>query len=215
VHSTGSTRAALPGWVRVQVWTGVVPLAGFFVTHLALQASALWGPRTYASVVGLDRSTLGLAVQIVLIYLPLVVHAVLGAARFSRRDSAATPAWAGRFGRPVQQLSAAVLLIFVLAHFCEFPYRLWTGVIAPSDYYPDLCARLSSTAWGGIPLVAIGYLLGVAAAALHGAHGLYHAGFSLGLIRAERARRWAGACCALGVSLFSLGALIIIDLATG
>jgi succinate dehydrogenase / fumarate reductase cytochrome b subunit len=198
----------------VQVWTGVVPLAGFLVLHLALQASALWGPRTYASVVGLERSPAGWAAQILLIYLPLVIHAALGAARVATRaDSGEPSAWAGPFGRPAQQLSAAVLLIFLVAHFCEFPYRLWTGVIAPSDYYPELCARLSSTAWGGIPLVAIGYLLGIAAAALHGAQGLYHAGLSLGLV--PSGRRWAGACCALGVSLFALGALIVIDLATG
>jgi succinate dehydrogenase / fumarate reductase cytochrome b subunit len=200
----------------VQVWAGVVPLAGFLIAHVVLQASALWGPLAYARVAGFERSPVMMGATVVLIYVPLVVHAALGIARVSRpAEGDAARFWAGPLGRPLQQLSAAVLLIFVAVHIGDFPYRRWTGEIVASDYYPELCARLSSTSWGGVPLVAIGYLVGVAAAALHGAHGLYHAGLSLGVIEAERGRRWAGACAALGVGLFGLGALIVIDLATG
>jgi succinate dehydrogenase cytochrome b subunit len=216
VLSRGSSLTALPGWVRVQIWAGVVPLAGFLIAHLLLQASALWGPLAYARVTGFARTPLVSGAQLLLIYVPLSVHVALGVARVSRRaEGDGARFWAGSLGARVQQSSAAVLLVFVLAHVGQLPYRLWTGEIVPSDYYSELCARLSSTSWGGVPLVAIGYLVGIAAAALHGAHGLYRAGLSLGIIEAERGRRWGGACAVLGASLFGLGALIVIDLATG
>jgi hypothetical protein len=108
-----------------------------------------------------------------------------------------------------------VLLVFLLVHIYEFRFRLWTGVLAPGDYYAELCASLSSTRWGGVPAVAIGYLLGLAAGALHGARGLYRGGLALGLVATGRERRWARCCGALGIGLFGLGALIVIDLATG
>jgi succinate dehydrogenase cytochrome b subunit len=215
VLSRRSSPPLVPGWVRVQVWTGIVPLAGFLIAHLLSQASALWGPIAYATVAGFERSPLVIAAQIVLIHVPLVVHVALGILRVSRRaEGDGARGSAGPLG-PLQPLSGAVLLVFLLAHVSEFPYRLWTGELAPSDYYPELCARLSSTSWGGVPLVAMGYLVGIAAAALHGAHGLYHAGLRLGVIAAEGGRRWAGACGVLGVGLFGLGAMIVIDLATG
>ena len=57
-----------------------------------------------------------------------------------------------------------------------------------------------------------GYLLGVAAGAFHLAQGVYHA--CLGWELAPR-RVVARCCGALGAGLFLLGALTIIELATG
>ena len=107
------------------------------------------------------------------------------------------------------------MLVFLLSHIWQFRVRVWTSVITPSDYYAELCASLSSTWWGGVPLVAIGYLLGTAAATLHGALGLYRAGLTLRWVGEGRQRLWGRCCAALALSLFGLGALIVIDLATG
>jgi hypothetical protein len=56
--------------------------------------------------------------------------------------------------------------------------------------------------------------VGVSAAAIHGAQGLYRVGVSYG-IGPRRRRLLARFCAALGLALFVLGALIVIDLATG
>lgn len=205
-----------PLWVRVQLWTGLLPLAGYLAVHLLRQASVFWGQRTYSVWGAAEPTALRLGLAIVLVYLPLLVHAGLGLRRLSSPVDAFGQAGLRRpVRRVLQQLSAAVLLVFLLLHVWQFAVPSWTGTLAQSDYYPELCASLSSTHWGGIPWVAIGYLLGVAAAALHGAHGLYHGLLGLGFIRPGRERVWARCCGAFGLSLFGLGALIVIDLATG
>ncbi len=195
----------------------MVFLAGYLVVHLLAQASALFGAQAHALVSGIGRRSAWLIpVEIGLVYLPLGIHVLLGAGRVARAPAApGEQGWAGPLGRRVQQLSGAVLLVFSIAHVWQFRVPAWRGELLPGDYYPALCASLSSTAWGGVPIVAMAYLLGVAAAALHGAHGLYHAGLSLGWIRAARRERWGLCCKALGGLVFGLGALIVIDLATG
>jgi hypothetical protein len=194
-----------------------VPLAGYLVVHLLSQASAFGGPLAYAARVG-SPSLLSLVLEIALVYAPLLVHVSLGACRVASGQSEAQGEGAG--GRALsigsmQRLSALVLLVFLLSHIWQFRVRVWTSVITPSDYYAELCESLSTTWWGGVPLVAIGYLLGTAAAALHGALGLYRAGLTLRWVADGRQRLWGRCCAALAVSLFGLGALIVIDLATG
>ncbi len=211
-----TSSAGAPLWVLVQLWAGLLPLAGYLLIHLVRQASVLWGQRAYSTWGVAEPTPWRLGLSIVLVYLPLLVHASLGLARLSRPvDAPGEGGWPRPLGRALQQLSAAVLLVFLLVHLWQLSVPSWTGALAPSDYYPELCASLSSTRWGGIPWVAIGYLLGVAAAAQHGAQGLHHGLLALGVIRPGRERIWARCCVALGLSLFGLGALIVIDLATG
>lgn len=203
----------------------MVPLAGYLVVHLLTQASALWGPRAHSVWGSAEPRVSWLVLELTCIYLPLGLHVGLGLRRLARPLEVATrappEASPGTGAAPssleplIQPASGAVLLIFLLVHVLEFRLPLWTGALAPSDYYPELCASLSSTRWGGIPLVAIGYLLGLGAAALHGAHGLYQGALRLGLVATPRRRLWGSCCGALGLGLFGLGALIVIDLATG
>jgi hypothetical protein len=50
---------------------------------------------------------------------------------------------------------------------------------------------------------------------VHGAHGVYRAALGLGLIGGSRERPWRLCCGGFGVALFTVGALIVIDLASG
>ena len=195
-----------------------MPLAGYLVVHLLSQASAFGGPLAYAARVGSSPSLFSLVLEVGLVYVPLLVHVSLGAWRVAYGEGEAPREGAASEHLSIatlQRVSALVLLLFLLSHIWQFRVRVWTSVITPSDYYAELCASLSSTWWGGVPLVAIGYLLGTAAAALHGALGLYRAGLTLRWVGEGRQRLWGRCCAALAVSLFGLGALIVIDLATG
>jgi succinate dehydrogenase / fumarate reductase, cytochrome b subunit len=212
----GRPSARVPIGDRLQIGLGLLPLAGYLVAHLVTQASALWGPRAHAVWGSAEPRPLWFGLEVAVIYLPLLVHVGLGARRVARRPALVRERiGAASLGPLIQPLSGLVLLGFLLVHVYEFRFRLWTGVLAPSDYYPELCASLSSTRWGGVPGVAIGYLLGIAAAALHAAHGLHRGALALGLVAAGRERAWGRCCSALGIGVFGLGALIVIDLATG
>jgi succinate dehydrogenase / fumarate reductase cytochrome b subunit len=210
MHAPGSPSSPAPVWQRVFVWTGAVPLAGFVLVHVLAQGAALWGPNAYARLVARATSPWSLLLDLLLVYVPLLLHAALGLRRAVGAGGSGASA-----AEIVQRLSAVALLVFLLLHVWQFPARVWRGELDPVDYYPELCASLSSTAWGGVPLVAIGYLVGVAAAALHGAGGVYRAALSSGLVSAARQRLLLRCCSAVGVAVFVLGALIVIDLATG
>lgn len=190
---------------------GAVPLAGYLVLHLTTQASALAGAEGYAALTrAVDRIPGLLGLEVLVIYLPLSFHVIAGLARPPLRSAGETGPW----WRPLQLVSGLVLLAFLGFHFWQFRWRLWTGELARADFYPELCASLSSTARGGVPLVALAYLAGVAAAAFHAARGLARAASTWRFARG-RQRLLARACAGFGFGLFVLGALIVIDLATG
>jgi succinate dehydrogenase/fumarate reductase cytochrome b subunit len=218
VSLQGESGLVLPRWVRLQIALGAVPLAGYLSLHLLTQLSALWGPNAHARWGGLPASPVWIGLEVAFVYLPLLLHVGLGVRRLlqpAAAAGAASEAAQSPLSRQLMRVSGAVLLVFLLVHIGELRLRAWTGALVPSDYYPALCAGLSSTRWGGVPLSAFGHLLGVAAAAHHGASGLYQGVLGLGLIGAQRADAFRRCCIALGFGWFVLGALIVIDLATG
>ena len=211
-----------PAWLRWHSLLGVVPLAGYLLLHLLEQVLALRGSALQRGFQALlDRSAVVSALELGLIYLPLCLHAglglciVAGTETGSRAASAPDRAWPLGSGRVLRRLSACALLLFLVFHVWQFQGRLWLGELQRVDFLPELCASLSSTAFGGVPFVAIGYLLGVAAAALHAALGLYHACCSWGWVTPPQRERLRRACVLGGLGLFATGALIIVQFATG
>jgi succinate dehydrogenase / fumarate reductase cytochrome b subunit len=191
-------------------------LAGFLLVHLAVQASALWGWELHrCTSAALDQIPLAVGLEIVCIYLPLVVHFALGAVgpRYSEEPVTAAPADSPK--RVLLRLSALALLAFLAFHLWQFRWRLWTGQIDRADMFPELVASLSSTVFGGVPLTAVAYLIGIAAAVLHGVHCVYAVCRDFQLVSRGRQRALGRGCAAAGVALFLLGATVVIDLATG
>jgi succinate dehydrogenase/fumarate reductase cytochrome b subunit len=209
-----------PNWLRWHSLLGAVPLAGYLLLHLVGQVLSLSGSPLQRRLQDLlERSPLALSLELMLVYVPLAAHAALG---LWRVRSPSLPAgaerdgnWPVSWGNALQRLSALALLVFLVLHVWQFEGRLWAGELRRADFFPVLCASLSSTAFGGVPLVALGYLFGVAAASVHLAQGLYHASLSWGLVAPARRQRLGRACVLGGFTLFAAGALIIIDLATG
>jgi succinate dehydrogenase / fumarate reductase, cytochrome b subunit len=212
-------KAALPSapmWLRWHSLLGVVPLAGYLLLHLGAQSIALWDASFERWLHGAqERRLLTRALELGLIYAPLSLHVALGVRRVLSRAPAVAARSSPGWGSRAQWLSALVLVIFLAAHIWQTQGRRWTGELDGRDLLPELCASLSSTAFGGVPLVAIGYLLGIAAAAFHAAHGLYRAGVSSGLVTSSGEPRLARACVLAGLGAFVLGALMVVQLATG
>lgn len=211
-----------PNWLRWQALLGAVPLAGYLLLHLVGQVLSLSGSPLQRWLQDLlERSPLALSLELVLVYAPLAGHAALGVWRVAGHSpnqpgaSAPDGNWPVSWGPALQRLSALVLFVFLVLHVWQFEGRLWSGELRRADFFPVLCASLSSTALGGVPLVALGYLFGVAAASVHLAQGLYHASLSWGLVAPAQRARLGRACVLGGIVLFAAGAGIIIDLATG
>jgi succinate dehydrogenase / fumarate reductase cytochrome b subunit len=68
----------------------------------------------------------------------------------------------------------------------------------------------------GVPLIAVGYLAGIAAICYHLANGLVNFCFSWGITTSKRAsRRVAGLAGLLAIVLFAMGANLVLYFATG
>ena len=205
-----------PTWLRWHSLLGVVPLAGYLLLHLGGQSLALWN-RSFEHWLhrAPERPLLSGVLALVLIYVPLLLHITLGVRRaFSQVPALSARASLGA-GRRVQGWSGLVLLAFLAAHVWQMEGQRWTGELDARDLLPELCSSLSSTAFGGVPLVALGYLLGIAAAAFHAAHGVYRAALGSGLVSSRGEPFLARACVLAGLGAFLLGALRVVQLATG
>ncbi|MBN2197557.1 MAG: hypothetical protein JW751_32560 [Polyangiaceae bacterium] len=157
-----------------------------------------------------------LLLEIFGVAIPLAFHALFGillafAARPRLRGNAGTR----QSAYLLQRATGVVVVAFVLFHVGEVRLTSLRGIIDETDYFPHLCALLSGTVHG-VPLRAILYLLGLAAATYHLANGLRGFCFGWGLTTSRRASQRVGAAsAALGLALFALGATTVVYFATG
>jgi succinate dehydrogenase / fumarate reductase cytochrome b subunit len=196
--------------------TGVVPLGAFVVLHVALYARALGGREA------LERALPGeslpfLAFEVVFVWLPLAYHALYGSfLALSSTQSLGQAPYVRRSVHLLQRLSGLVVLVFIVYHAWQLRAPLARGSMTRNDLFFALVEALSSTTGLGVPLVALGYLVAMAATAFHFARGLLAACSAWGVVRSERSIKLASwACGLLAVGLFWLAASTVIYLATG
>ena len=155
---------------------------------------------------GLAANPLEPFVTAIFVGIPLAYHALYGITRVLRAPADAEESG---YKRPrldlLMRVSSVVLLVFIVAHVVE----MRMGRV-PSGIHTKLTMDLSSTKWG-VPLVAFGYLLGVAAVAFHLAYGC----FAVLESRGRASRRAAIVSIASGAILFVLGSATVISFAGG
>jgi len=201
--------------------TGVIPLAAFTVLHLARKASAIQGREAFLHATeGTEASpflaALFTGLDIVFIFLPLLVHALVGLlivldASYNVGTYPRNRNWMFT----LQRVSGVLALGFVAYHLYELRVPRLLGKLRASDVFDTLCADLSTT-MGGVPVIALVYVLGVAAVSFHLANGLWGALCSWGITVSQRAQRVAATCLGVvGLIVFVLGANTTVYFATG
>lgn len=197
---------------------GAVPLGAFLVLHLWTTAHGMNGREAYERAVAesYDRP-LFVVLELVFVYVPLLFHAGYGLQILvSGRPNVRRYPTAKNWGYVMQRVTGVLALAFIVYHAGQFRLPVLLGTMEPTDFFPQLCASLSSTSWGGLPLVAAAYLIGVAACAFHFSNGLVGFCFSWGLTVSEKATRRASTFFGIvGLALFAYGALTVIYFATG
>jgi succinate dehydrogenase / fumarate reductase cytochrome b subunit len=209
-----SAPAGEPRWRRLHSRAGTSVLAAFVALHLLSNASALGGEAWYARIAGaVQRSAIAPLLSIVVLG-AVVLHAGYGLGLLCRRDGAAEAA--ARYGDrtlwQIQRATAALLIVFVAAHLWELRIQQTFRGLDADAFHTLLAAHLSST-WGGVPWTALGYVLGVGAAAYHAASGVLAATADRAAPAARRRARIATAV--LGGLLFLIGSATVVGLATG
>lgn len=201
---------------RILTLTGVFPLGFFLIEHIGVNASSLGGAARFDAVVGsLIRSSWMPVVEIVIVLVPLLLHTIYGLhVLATRRPLRTYPLLADRM-QLLQRVSSVVLLLFVAGHLWELRIHRWRSALPVTAIHARLAEHMSSTTWS-VPWIAVGYILGVAAAAFHFANGLWAYGVERrGLTTEGEKKRAAIVPFAVGAVLFVVGTATVITLANG
>lgn len=212
-----ATRVPLPtGARKLLSLSGVVPLGVFLLLHVWITASIVGSPTVYDRQIGfLHGGPLLGFLEVVLVLVPLAFHGIYGVIR-SLQPREPVHAYDSDLMRVLQRVSGVVVLVFVIAHVWEFRVQSWTNGLAPSSYSTKLIEHLSSTQWGGIPWIAFGYLVGIAASFFHLANGMTSFLTTWGIARTEASQRRARLLSrGAGMIFFALCAAMVLQLATG
>ncbi len=195
--------------------SGVFPLGVSLLLELWLHARALAGPDAYRGALALTTSDSAVVLGVVVL-VPLSFHAGYGLwlvarARYTVGRYPSSRNWM----YTLQRATGVMALAFVVYHGATFWWPLARGAVAPADAFAARVAQLSTTR-AGVPWIAFGYLIGLAALAFHLFNGLWSFGSRWGLWVADAAKRRAGAVLALcGAATFLFGAHTVVYLATG
>jgi len=213
------TKEYRPFWLRrLHSLTGLVPLGSFFLLHLFANARAMQGERGFrAMVLGIQGVPGLLLVELLLVFLPLAIHAGIGLsiALCSRPNVGAYPL-PRNWSYVLQRVTGVVTFAFLAYHLASLRLRVALGSLGPTDFFSTLTDALSTTTAYGFPTAAVVYLIGIAAASYHLANGIAGFCWTWGITITRRGNRIAGAAgTAVGACTFLLGATTVLYYATG
>ncbi|MEK7331335.1 MAG: succinate dehydrogenase [Candidatus Eisenbacteria bacterium] len=185
---------------RLQIWTGVVPVGLFLLSHLATNARAIAGAAVFDRTAEAIGRIPGLtAIEVVAIALPMLLHVALGVALATTGQAAGDERG---YPRPwmllAQRATGFYLVIYVVFHVWGTrlsPDRLAGG----ADLFALMARRL------GHPGVLAFHMAGVLAAAYHLGNGLVALAGPWGLDAGLRGRALAAR---IGLAAFIVLSLV-------
>jgi succinate dehydrogenase/fumarate reductase cytochrome b subunit (b558 family) len=197
--------------------TGVIPVGGFLVFHLWENSRALQGQAQFDEMVsGINHMPYLEVMEWGLILLPLTFHAFYGVKlALESKPNVRLYTFTRNWMYTLQRVTGILAFFFIGYHLYEYWGQKVAGKLAPEQFYPTLCANMSSTV-GPVPVVALVYILGIAASVFHFANGLWGFCFSWGITVSRRSQQLAATAFGLlGLIIFFLGASTAIYFATG
>jgi succinate dehydrogenase / fumarate reductase cytochrome b subunit len=202
---------------RLHSLSGVFPVGIFLIAHMATNVRALWGQAAYEGTARrIARLPLMSVVEIFVVLLPLAFHAAYGVklAIDGRPNPGHYPDskdWIYTF----QRVTGLIAFAFIVWHVWDVRLARITGTTGAEAFYPTLSQRLSSTT-GGVPWVAVGYLVGITASISHFFYGLFTFSLGWGLCTSQRAQRLLGGALGfVGLLIFLVSADTALYFATG
>lgn len=197
--------------------TGALPVGGFLLFHFWTNAKALQGQAQYDDAVAdITHMPYLRVLELVLILAPLLFHAGYGVVlALEGKPNVGRYPYSRNWMYTAQRATGLIAFAFIAFHLWEYWGQKVMGRMAPEDFYPRLCANMAATV-GGVPLIALVYVVGIAASVFHFANGLWGFCFSWGITISRRAQRMAAVVFGVvGMVVFLLGVNTVIYFATG
>lgn len=184
-------------WRRLHSLLGVIPLGVFLVEHMFINSLALKGEESFNQGVALLHSIpYLLAVEIIIIFAPLLFHAFYGLwVVYLTKNNVLTYTYFRNWLFFVQRATALIALVFVGWHV--WVLRFSSG-LSPANAFSVVTQALQS------PVVVILYVMGLLATFGHFANGLWSFLVTWGITIGERAQRTAAYVCGFVFLLFAV-----------
>jgi succinate dehydrogenase / fumarate reductase, cytochrome b subunit len=193
--------------------TGIVPLGAFLLEHLYTNSKALTGPGDFnKAVTDLQSIPYVLFIEIGLIFIPLIYHAVFGMfITWEMRANNLSYPYPRNWFYTIQRVTGVILFFFILFHVLNFRFGLLPGLNDKSvAHYPNQAYDIVADEFQLWWVVAI-YAVGIVSTVWHFANGIWLFLVDWGLVIGERAQRLTGyACIAFGVLLLALWANVAL-----
>jgi len=204
-------------WRKLFSLFGVIPIGGYTAFHLWENAKALQGREKYVEMVeGIGGMPFLTALEIFVIMVPILIHATIGVKiLLDGKYNVGSYPYSGNWSYTLQRATAVIVAAFLAYHIWELRLqKLLVGMDA-GGMFDTLCRNMSSTT-GGVPVIAVLYIVGIGAVSYHLANGLWGFCFSWGITVSRRALRLsAGIFGLVGVVIFALGVNTALYFATG
>jgi succinate dehydrogenase / fumarate reductase cytochrome b subunit len=188
--------------------SGIVPLGAFLLEHFYTNSKAMTGPGDFnKAVADLQSIPYILFVEIGLIFIPLIYHAVYGLViTWEARPNNLHYPYPRNWFYLVQRITGVILFFFILFHVLNFRFGLIPGLNEISvAHAPNQAFEIVAREFRMIPIMII-YLIGITATVWHFANGLWLFMVDWGIAIGARAQRLTGyACIAFGVLLLAVG----------
>ncbi|GEL76804.1 succinate dehydrogenase cytochrome b558 subunit [Tenuibacillus multivorans] len=152
---------------RLHSLLGVIPIGLFLMQHLTVNFFSTYGPEAFNNAAGfMENLPLRLGLEIFVIYLPLLFHAIYGVfIAFTAEPNTIRYGFFRNWMFLVQRITGILTLIFIAWHVWET--RLANAIYGTEINF-DLMASILSD-----PIMFWFYIIGVVSAVFHFANGLW------------------------------------------
>ncbi|GER67061.1 succinate dehydrogenase cytochrome b558 subunit [Weizmannia acidilactici] len=161
---------------------GVFPIGLFLVIHLTVNHYAVDGAASFNKAANfMEHLPYLLFLEVVLIYLPLLFHAIYGLyIAFTASSNVGRLGYFRNWMYLMQRISGVLVLIFLVFHIYETRIQMALG--KPLNF--DLMANLLSNPW-----MLAWYIIGTVAAIFHFSNGLWSFLVSWGITQSQRSQQ--------------------------
>ncbi|HEX6594574.1 MAG TPA: succinate dehydrogenase cytochrome b558 subunit [Bacillota bacterium] len=168
---------------RLHSLLGVIPIGVFLVQHLFVNHFAVYGEESFNKAAGfMGALPFGILLEIFIIYLPILFHAVLGVyIVLDARNNVGKYSYARNWLFYLQRITGVITLIFIAWHVWETRVQVGLGNVEVN--YSLMEGILSS------PFMFVFYLVGVLSTTFHFSNGLWGFLVSWGFAQSPRSQK--------------------------
>lgn len=192
-------------WRRLHSLLGVIPVGLFLVFHLSLNFTSVGGEEVYNDAIGvmeLVPHSVLLAMEWIIIYIPLMFHAFYGiyiafTATHNTKRFGTFRNWAFK----IQRYTGVFLVIFIAWHIFQTRVQKALGASVEWDMMEEIV---------GNPWMLAFYIVGILSATFHLSNGIWAFLVSWGITQSPKSQKIASIITSIFFALLSIVGVVAI-----